>query len=76
MCAKFENCSYTGVSGGKTATYSHFSSGKDDLGEKALYNTGTPLDFMVLSFYDFFDVFTVIRVLHKILNYGGVYKVN
>lgn len=53
MCAEFENCSYTGVSGGKTAIYSHFSSGKDDLGEKALYNTGTPLDFMVLSFYDF-----------------------
>lgn len=53
MCAKFENCSYTGVSWGKTAIYSHFSSGKDDLGEKALYNTGTPLDFMVLSFYDF-----------------------
>lgn len=54
MCAKFENCSYTGVSGGgKTAIYSHFSGGRDDFGEKALYNTGTPLDFMVLSFYDF-----------------------
>lgn len=39
--------------GGKTAIYSHFSGRKDDLGEKALYNTGTPLDFMVLSFYDF-----------------------
>lgn len=51
MCAKFENCSYTGVSWGKTAIYSHFSGGKDDLGEKALYNTGTPLDFMVI--YDF-----------------------
>lgn len=37
--------------GGKTAIYSHFSGGKDDLGEKALYNTGTPLDFMVI--YDF-----------------------
>lgn len=39
--------------GGKTAIYSHFSGGRDDFGEKALYNTGTPLDFMVLSFYDF-----------------------
>lgn len=34
MCAEFENCSYTGVSGGKTAIYSHFSGGKDDLGGK------------------------------------------
>lgn len=39
--------------GGKLLYIAIFLVGKMTWGEKALYNTGTPLDFMVLSFYDF-----------------------
>lgn len=39
--------------GGKLLYIAIFLVGEMTLGEKTLYNTGTPLDFMVLSFYDF-----------------------
>lgn len=40
MCVEFENCLYIGVFGGKIVIYSYFFGGKDDLGEKVLYNIG------------------------------------